>query len=339
MKYLALLFILPLLLACSQEPVIEDQCPLGASILTEYTSTDNEEVRIYSDGNAYFLTDGICELVATYYDVAFYDKTFNQTDTGVYFIVDSDTYLKPFRSGMLDFEGFSDITDLFRLDISQSDLFLTNITLQSPLAPTVAEYINLQNCILSNTCDFVDNYIELDADPTDAANTVLKYYAVSPAEGMVTSKAATTTTLAYFEKGDDFWFEAMYYVEGSNLPTTLADFESSFFLESPGPRVIIRGDQLAIENKFNEKLTFNQQESLAKAFPLNQWVTVKVHLRYHETSGIIQLWQDGELIIDQTGQTMPFDIWIQDRVEFGITANQQECTLYVDEVQFSDVPL
>lgn len=332
--------ILLTLMACSKEDPMttEGSCSPGHELVLTFVNTDNITVQIYDDGNAYFLSNSSCEFVGKYYDPDFDAKTFNRTDSGVYYILGNDSYLAPVRDTSLDFEGFENALDLFRTDIDQADLFLTNFTLQSPSARTVDEYVALQQCILKGTCDFIDNKILLVTDPTNPDNTVMEFYAIPPDAEMVTSKTSVSTTLAYFEKGDDFWFEARYFIK-DNLPTTLADFESSFFLESPGPRIIIRGDKLAIENKFNEKLTFDQPASATKAFPLNQWVTVKVHLSYDAQDGMVQLWQDGELIVDQRGPTMPLDMWIQDRVEIGITATQKSCTLYLDDVRFSSNPL
>ena len=322
------------LMGCSKDPVRDSDCP-ESMLISEFLNTDGLTIRIYDDGNAYFVTEEACTFAANYYDPGFYEETYNRTDSGVYIIIDTETYFAPIRETTLDFEGFAEAIDLIRTDIDQTELLLTNFTLQSPSTPTVDEYVELQNCLLNNTCDFIDNRFDLGEDPNDPSNTVLKFYSVAPTQDMVTSKTSVTTTLSYFEQGDDFWFEAKYFIE-DNLPTTLADFESSYFLESPGPRIIFRGDKLAIENKFGEKLTFNQPEGISQSFPLNQWVTVKVHLRYDEINGIVQLWQDGVLLIDETGPNLPLGISIQNRVEMGITATQKECTLYLDDVRFSD---
>ena len=329
-----MIFAVGILMGCSKDPVMDNRCP-EAMLISEFVNTDGLTIRIYEDGNAYILEEETCTFAAAYYDPGFYEETYNRTDSGVYIIIDAETYFAPIREATLDFEGFGEAIDLIRTDLDQTELLLTNFTLLSPSTPTVDEYVALQNCLLNNTCDFIDNRFDLTEDPEDASNTVLRFYSVAPSANMVTSKTSVTTTLSYFEKGDDFWFEAKYYIK-DNLPTTLADFESSYFLESPGPRIIFRGDRLAIENKFGEKLTFNQPESTGKSFPLNQWVTVKVHLKYDEINGIIQLWQDGVLLIDETGPNLPLDFSIQNRLEMGITATQKECTLYLDDVRFSD---
>jgi hypothetical protein len=67
--------------------------------------------------------------------------------------------------------------------------------------------------------------------------------------------------------------------------------------------------------------------------PLGQWFTVKIHLRYdEEEGGIIQLWQDGNLIIDEVGINLALANAIQDRVEVGITATSNKCVMYMDDI-------
>lgn len=325
------------LFSCGKDSIeVNSNCPQSLAIITQFINQDGQRIRIYEDGKAYIINDSDCNFAAQYYDPDFYTDAYLSTDTGVVLIVSDGIYLSPYRKGVFDFEGPEDVLELFKQDISQDERILNSFTLQSPSAPSVDEYVDLRQCIWAGTCDFIDNKFELIQDPINNTNTVLKCFAVAPSPDMVTSKTSLSTTLSYFEAGDDFWFEARFFIM-DNLPTTLADFESTFFLEGPGPRIIFRGDKLAIENKFNEKITYNQPELSARPFPLNQWVTVKVHLNYDANNGIIQMWQDGELIIDQTGPNIPFDLWIMDRIEFGISATSNECNLYVDDLRFSDV--
>ncbi|QNL20401.1 heparin lyase I family protein [Hyphobacterium sp. CCMP332] len=336
-KYLHLFVLsLFLLISCRDDALnVNNGCP-PLKVVSEFVNQGGDHIRIFEDGKAYYVNESGCSFAAQYFDPNFYADTYLNTDSGIYLIISEGEYLSPIRNQYLDFEGFNNTLDIFRMDISQDSLFLNSFTLQSPSAPTVEDYVALRKCIFEGTCDFIDNKFELIPDPVIINNnTVLKFYAVPPSPSMTTSKSSVSTTLSYFEKGDDFWFEAKFYISG-NLPTTLADFESSFFFESPGPRIIFRGDQLAIENKFNEKLTFDQPEQSAIPFPTNQWVTVKVHLTYDVQNGIVQMWQDGELIIDQIGPTIPLELWIHDRIEFGISATSNECTLYMDDIRFSD---
>ncbi|MEQ8680823.1 MAG: hypothetical protein RID25_13760, partial [Cyclobacteriaceae bacterium] len=145
MKNICLIpIVLGILMACSKDPIVNDSCP-GVMIISEFVNTDGLTIRIYEDGNAYFVNEGECTFPATYYDTGFYEETYNRTDSGVYIFVDVNTYLAPIRTASLDFEGFGDAIDLIRTEIDQTELFLTNFTLQSPSAPTVDEYVDLQN--------------------------------------------------------------------------------------------------------------------------------------------------------------------------------------------------
>ncbi len=335
-KYLRLFVYYPFLfLSCRDDALnVNNGCP-PLKVVSEFVNQGGERIRIFEDGKAYFVNKSGCSFAAQYFDPNFYSDTYLNTDSGIYLIISEGEYLSPIRSQFLDFEGFDNTLDIFRKDIAQDSLFLNSFTLQSPSTPTVDDYVALRKCIFDGSCDFIDNKFELSQDPLNQNKTVLKFFAVPPSPSMITSKSSVSTTLSYFEKGDDFWFEAKYYISGE-LPTTLADFESSFFFESPGPRIIFRGDYLAIENKFNEKLTYVQPEESEVPFPMNQWVKLKLHLKYDDQNGKVQMWQDDLLIIDQSGPTIPLDFWIQDRIELGISATSNECTLYMDDLRFSD---
>ena len=199
-------------------------------------------------------------------------------------------------------------------------------------------YVDLRKCILDGSCDFIDNRFDLMPDPINASNQVLKFFSVAPSSDMITAKSSISSTLVLFREGDDFWYEARYYIEDL-LPTTIADFESSYFEGGPGPRLIFKGDQLAVENKFDEKITYRQEPGNEVTFPLNQWVKVKVHLKYDVEEGTIRVWQDDQLIIDAVGPNIPLNFWVQDRIEVGISATSSEVVLYVDDIKFSHSPL
>ena len=51
--------------------------------------------------------------------------------------------------------------------------------------------------------------------------------------------------------------------------------------------------------------------------------------------GIIQVWQNDQLIIDTIGPNMPLSFWVQDRIEVGISATSEEVVLYIDDIKFS----
>ena len=301
----------------------------------EFISDDGSLIRIFENAEIYLINNNDCSYLGQYYDLNFFDQVYNRTDSGTFINLGENNYFKPFNEIELDFDTEESILDLIILDESQTDRIFTNFTMQSPSAKTVNEYVALQNCILDETCDFIDNSLGLIPNPDDNSDQIMEFYAVSPSSDMVTSKASISSSLLFFEKGDNFWFEAKYYIDG-DIPTTIADFESTYFLENPGPRLIFKQNHLAVENKFGDKITYRQPTGQEVDFPTDQWVTVKVHLRYHESDGIIQVWQDDNLIIDQTGRTIPVSNWIQNKLEIGITATDDETTLYLNDLRFSN---
>lgn len=330
-----MLFTVLLLTSCSTDKNEDQICAPDKAVLSSFLNEDGRMIEIYEDGDAYFIEDGQCTFAANTFDPDFFEENYVETADGVRQIVDETTLFTPFRSFIVQLEQATNINDLFIRDLDDRQRIINHHTLQSPSTPTVSEYVSLAQCIIEEECGFIDNRVELSSDPENDAQEVLKFFSVAPNATMVTAKSSIASSLCFFREGDDFWFEARYYLE-QGRPTTLADFESSYFLNNPGPRVIFRGDRLAIENKFGAKITYNQLSNTAISFPLKEWVKVKVHLKYSTTDGIIQVWQNDQLIIDEVGATMPYDFWIQNGVEFGISATQEECTLYMDDIRFSD---
>ena len=340
MKTLNSLLVLTLVccLSCnkaSENP--EDECPEDFPLLANFPSEDGRQIRIYEDGNAYEYTDNGCEFLVQYFDPGFFDSHYSRTDEGVVLKVEGGIFpaIRSFEEG---FENQLDDLDFLIQSIDQNDRAFNSFTLQSPEAKSVADYVALRKCIINGTCEFLDNRFEVIDDPFRPGNQVLRFYAVSPAQDMVTSKSSISSGLVFFEQGDDFWFEADFLIDGP-YPTTLSDFESSFFSESPGPRLILRNGFLAVENKFNQKLNYDQTISEPIIFPTGQWVKVTIHITYDPVNGHYRVWQDGLLIIDTPAQSMPFDLWIQDNIEVGISATGEETSLLVDNIRWSDQPL
>jgi len=293
--------------------------------------------RIFDNGEAYLIEDGKCSFAVQLFEPGFFEDHYLETDSGTFLIDEDNVFFQPFESFEEDFERYMESLDFFIRDVNDRSRFFSAFTMQSPSAKTVDNYVELRKCIFDGSCDFIDNRFDLVPDPLDASNQVLKFFSVAPSSDMVTAKSSISSTLVLFQSGDDFWYVARYYIEDV-LPTTIADFESSYFEGGPGPRLIFRGDHLAVENKFGEKITYNQAPGTEVSFPLNQWVKVKIHLKYDVEAGTIQVWQNDELIIDATGPNMPLDFWIQDRIEVGISATSQEVVLYVDDIKFSNRP-
>jgi hypothetical protein len=156
---------------------------------------------------------------------------------------------------------------------------------------------------------------------------------------MITSKSSIESTITFFRKGENVWFEGKYLIASSQLPYSLVDFENQWFNLSPGPRLVIIDGALAIENKFGLKVMYKQQRSPTLQLPRGQWVNIKVHIGYNnDNTGVVEVWQDGVRIIAASGVTLPTPNSIQTNLEVGITATDNAAEVLVDDIRLSSKP-
>lgn len=209
------------------------------------------------------------------------------------------------------------------------------VTLQSPKANTVPEYVALNKKIMEGG-DFLDNRIDVESKNVHSGSYALKFYAVTPKTGEV-SKALVEKNNLCFVNGDDIWFSGWYYVM-QGMPSTLVDFETRAVELGPGIRLFIRnGKYASIESKFDDKPQFNQK---SVEFPRNKWVHIKLHIGLSEKAdGVVEMWQDGKKIISTTGRTLPTRDTVYNSMEVGITATPEESTILADDIAVSDQPL
>ena len=335
---LALSFVF-VLFSCSSdtEPMDENEIPLDSScstvdLLENFIDENGNDIYIYEDGKVYFASDNACEFQLQYFDPYFETQNYTTNASGTFLNSDSD--LIPIKNNFSeDFEREKFI-DLFSSDIADPNLFWTGFTLQSPEAKTVSEYVALSKCILEETCDFLDNSITIVEDPENSSNKVIEFNSVAPTADMVVSKCSMQSVLSYFKKNDDLWFEADYYVQ-NGMPYSLVDFENSYFEGFPGPRVVIRNNKLELENKFGSKLQFESNSTTN--VPEGEWFTIKVHLKFSNTNdGVVELWQDDEKIISSIGINLPTSNAIQNSMEVGISATNEQAVLLMDNLKISD---
>jgi hypothetical protein len=220
----------------------------------------------------------------------------------------------------------------------------TSFTLQSPRAPTIPAYNALRRRILTGQGGFLDNRIEVSREQAHSGSASLKCVSVPPSRGMVTAKASLSTSLLHFVRGDDVWFAGWYLVpEGSSLPFTLMDLESTWLEEHPGMRVMLDPPgHLMLELKWIDKPKYRQVKGREVRFPIGRWVEIRLHLRLSETSdGLVELWQDGVKLIEARGQTLPLASTIYDDLEVGISAHSfgpDPATLFVDDLRIAATP-
>jgi len=323
-----------LLLSCSNNEETQ-VCEIGSEILTSFRSIEGIEVQIYDSGNLY-ITNNNCEFFEQLFEPDFFSDNYVESNGKAFIKVSDNELFEVFQSHVDDYESYNELTDLMLTDINSRENIYTNFTLQSPATPTSAEYVAHQSCILEATCNFIDNKLYLKSDPTDANNNVLAFHAVAPTPDMVVSKSSISSSALLSKNGEDFWFEISIYIE-DGMPQTIADFESTFFNGQLGPRLSITNRELEVENKFGAKLKFKQDKNLSIKLPTQQWVKVKVHLQFGTESGVIQVWQDDQLIIDAIGKNIPVEPWVFNKLEIGISATQEETTMLIDDLKFSHI--
>ena len=323
------------LLACGTDDTPLQSCPESNLILDQFTQPTGEEYILTSDGQIYQVSNGECENVGLYFDEGFREENYLENEEGAFLIAGNDL-IKTKNEWIEDFETYPNFNSLFLLSIQDSSKFWSTMTLQSPATPTVSEYVDLRNCIFDGSCDFIDNKIELAQDPIGSPNQCLKFTNTAPAPDMVTAKSSIQSGQQFFELGDELWFECRFFIENA-FPFSLVDLENRLFDGSPGPRLVISNDRLAIENKFGAKDFFRHDKNIL--VPLNQWFTVKLHFKFdHTSNGLIELWQDDTLLFSVNGKNLPTSNSIQNSLEIGISASSDNGGLYIDDMRISESP-
>jgi hypothetical protein len=161
--------------------------------------------------------------------------------------------------------------------------------------------------------------------------------------GWQASKADLQLTGLAFGVGDHVWSSGWYFLE--NAPdsrwTFLWDLEDSDLMNSPGRRLYLsEGEALASDlGKWWTDEVFRQPWDGFVPFPSGRWVELVVHLYLSQAeNGVLEVWQDGALVLFGQGQTLPVRGSVFDRMQVGITANgntDHAQVLYVDDVTLS----
>lgn len=304
------LFLLILIVGCTSQPA-ETSPVLDEFTLPEGHVTIHKNGKLYLDGR-YF---------TEYFDTDF-KEVFDSTE-GLYRIM-SDRKFAVLSVLESDLEGIQSIRD-----DAIRELGFTQITLQSPLAKEVKEYVQLATCIGEGNCDFLDNIVNISHTRAYDGNTSLFFHTVKPSKEMVTSKASIASSLFHLEEGDELRFSGRFYFDDT-LPYSILDIESSFLQESPGPRIVIKDDYLGYELKYGEKPLKTQT---VRKVPLQTWVHIEVYMYFSSSEeGIVTIWQDGETILNTTVRTFPTHNAIIDRIEMGISASSTSSTMYLDDI-------
>ena len=153
---------------------------------------------------------------------------------------------------------------------------------------------------------------------------------------MVTCKSSMSSETLHFRKGDHFWFSGWFFFE-KGMPTTIMDLESTWLDKHSGIRILFsKTGNPSVELKALGKPMWRNRDV---EVPRKQWVHVKAHFLLDEKDGIIELWLDDQLVIDDNGQTLPLADTVLNSLEVGISATSEETILFLDDLQVSDSPL
>lgn len=324
----------------------EQARPLADRSLSELTLEEQGTTYVLIEGALYRVDEGRGELafVDLLYDKDFFAKNYAVED-GRAFRKDDAGRLYPTRR--IFTEGFEDAETLGELiaakpeDVLAGKRLWTHVTLQSPRAPTVEAYNKLARRILKDGGEFLDNRVEPSKEMVHSGKQALKCVCAAKTSSMITTKSSLSSSLLYFTQGDDFWFTAWFYVAGNARPHTLMDLESTWIKQHPGMRIVLLEDgRLAAELKWGRKPMYRQPKGREATFPVERWVRVKLHLRLSaENDGLVELWQDDEQLIRETGQTLPLPTSVYDNLEVGISAHSfggDAATLFVDDIEVAD---
>ncbi len=344
-EYLRILFAYWLLaqcVGCGPGPTIS---PMPDSQVEVTRRMDGEEFKLASDGNVYRMVDGgkRWSFHAVAYDpVAMANAFVVEGDEVIRVSPDSDKRYRVLRNFTETFEGLGEGVSGLRNLVEETRQRWGSFTLQSSATPTVEQYVELRQKIIAGESDFLDAVVAPTNEQAHSGESSLKCVADVKSGDMITTKSSLSSPLLYFKSGDDFWFEAYYFVQGA-LPMTLVDLECEFAEQHPGIRLcIFESGQLGVELKALDKPKYRQRAGSQVKFPTERWVRVKAHFGLSITDGVVEVWQEDAKIVNEKGTTLPFRSAIYSSLEVGISAHSfgdRPCTLYVDDVRVSDAPL
>lgn len=319
-----------------------DPLPKERILLT--ADHEGETYSLADDGNAYLHTSsGRWSFVTRIYDPAEIKRSYRHDGNKVFRVASEGKEYPVRRHFAEDFENLSTGAAGLREMIGPVRQW-TEVTLQSPRTPKVADYVALRTKILKAGADFIDCRVEPSKEQVHGGQLALKCVCPAKTGGMICSKASLGTGLIYFVHGDSLWFRGWYRTAGPVLPHTLVDIECDFAHESPGIRLMIYQDgSLGAELKALGKPKYRQPENRRVRFPTDRWVEIVWNvLLDDQSSGRVRIWQDDQLVVDAAGATLPFRTAIYNRLEVGISAHSfghEAATLFVDDVILSDEPL
>lgn len=231
------------------------------------------------------------------------------------------------------FERVSNFNELFPADGSG----WTNIQLVEPDGEQVS--VRSAQSITSG-----QNRIALDSERVFEGKQSILFEA--PPTGSVVSKASLVKEGTTFRPGDIILLRCKLFLDsaGDAENTFLIDFESTEVPGFPGRRLALSTDQAPmLESKgtggpYGSGPNVSQPTGTRVPLPKGRWVDLRLELRLsRDSSGQVDLWQDGILRLHAKGQTFPLEPAITsfDWFEIGLTANSSTSfqRLWIDDLE------
>jgi len=240
-RALCVLLALTCIAGCGQAEPVKPLPP--ATALQSHARQFDGQICSIVDGDAYLQDPGAktWKFYMHLYDNDFFKKNYVVENDVIYRIDPGSgkryAMSKHFKA---DFENVATLQDL----IGEKHGF-TSFVLQSPSAPTVADYVKLRTAILKNERSFIDNRVEPSTEKAHSGKQALKAHAVAPSRSMQCSKAHIESELLHFVKGDDYWFSGWYFIS-EGMPYTIADIKSGWIEGTPGLRLRLEDGRAAI---------------------------------------------------------------------------------------------
>lgn len=322
-----LAFVLCLAPACAKDPPPEVKKPVDAVLAAAAFEAEGDTYAV-GGGAAWKKTSAGWEFVKVLYDPDFFAKHYERRGETVFRRGDDGRMWEVGRTFRCDFEGVATLPEL----VGPTHRW-TGLTLQSPRAKSIAEYVALRKKVLTAGAPFLDNRVEPSTARAHGGKTALRTHSVAATSDMVCAKASLDTEFLHFVQGDHVWISAWFLVE-DRLPMTLVDLESSWIDQYPGIRLMFSGSGLGFELKWGTKPKWFPKERVE--FPIGRWVHVVAHIQLDTRDGAVQLWQDGRRTVDGKGQTLPIAEAVLNNLEVGISATQVESTVWVDDLVVRD---
>ena len=200
--------------------ILPVSCGSSSSEIVNFHESDIT-FRWAQDGQDYVLVkgdiylehgDGEFSFVVEYYNPDFFEKNYF-VDGEVVYIRFEDEELKQIRTRNEyndDFESYQSFLDTMLIkdkidgteelidgitsyDFQKVSTRWSTLTLQSPGAPDVPQYVELRRKIIHEGYDFIDNRIEISGEQANTGSQSLRFYSVAPSRSMVTAKASIST--------------------------------------------------------------------------------------------------------------------------------------------------